>query len=98
MFYITQLDIHKTVSPAASGRQHVTTTFISLLPLSALQEEITGLKTGLKEFLKQYYPKIEHIPKISYESCFVSPWASSVEKEMDHKDGMMFIGRGLEGK
>ena len=31
MFYITQLDIHKTVSPAASGQQHVTTTFISLL-------------------------------------------------------------------
>ena len=34
MFYITQLDIHKTVSPAVSGWQHVTTTFISLLPPS----------------------------------------------------------------
>ena len=36
MFFITQLDIHKTVSPAASGQQLVTTTFISLLPPSDL--------------------------------------------------------------
>ena len=64
---------------------------------SLLQEEFTGLKTGMKEFMKQNYPRIEHVPIISYESCFVSPWASSVEQEIEHKEGMMFIGRGLEG-
>ena len=43
------------------------------MKISLLQEEFTGLKTGMKEFMKQIY-----------ESCFVSPWASSAEKESEH--------------
>ena len=55
MFYITQLDIHKTVSPAASGRQHVMTTFISLLPLSdckliTINKYVKGAATNVYTF------------------------------------------------
>ena len=41
--------------------------------------------SSLQKVLEKYFPNHMNMEPFSYESFFVSPWASSVEAEQNHK-------------
>merc|ERR1719481_1310488 len=62
------------------------------------QEEQTGLRTGLKEYLMEHYPEaVGVVPAVHYDQYFAGPWATSNEAEAKHRQLMLSVGSSMKG-
>lgn len=62
------------------------------------QEEMTGLETGLKEYLMVHNPDLmETLPPTRYDEVFIVPWATSRDVEVTHRELMQSVGATIRG-
>lgn len=63
-----------------------------------MQERATGLITGIEEFiLANNAPVALDMPCETYDSCFVTPWASDRNFEATHRELTKSVGQTLKG-
>ena len=63
-----------------------------------MQEQMTGLETGLKEYLVQHNPElVDVLPAATYDEVFVGPWATTRELELRHRGIIKSVGETLRG-
>ena len=65
---------------------------------SCFQESMTGLVTGVEDFIRANAPVALNMPPASYDQYFVGPWATEREHEDKHRQLTKSIGESLKGK
>ena len=63
-----------------------------------LQESMTGLVTGVEDFIRANAPVALHMPPATYDQYFVGPWATEIGHEAKHRELTKSIGESLRGR
>ena len=59
---------------------------------------MTGLVSGVEEFIRANAPVAVDMPPASYDEYFAGPWATEREHEAKHRDLTKSIGESLRGR
>ena len=59
---------------------------------------MTGLVTGVEDFIRANAPVALNMPPATYDQYFVGPWATEREHEAKHRELTKSIGESLKGK
>ena len=65
---------------------------------SCFQESMTGLVTGVEDFIRANAPVALNMPPPSYDDYFAGPWATDREQEAKHRELTKSIGQSLQGR
>ena len=66
-----------------------------LFPL--FQEAMTGMITGIEDFIRANAPVALDMPPATYDEFFTAPWAKDREHEKKHRELTKSIGETLRG-
>ena len=58
---------------------------------------MTGLVSGVEEFIRANAPVAVNMPPASYDEYFAGPWATEREHEAKHRELTKSIGESLRG-
>ena len=59
---------------------------------------MTGLVTGLREYVRDHAPEAINMPPSNYDEYFATPWATEREHEVKHRELTKSIGESVRGK
>ena len=59
---------------------------------------MTGLVTGVEDFIRDNAHVALHMPPATYDQYFVGPWATEIGHEAKHRELTKSIGESLRGK
>ena len=59
------------------------------------QESMTGLVSGMEDFILANAPMAINMPPASYDDYFAGPWATDREQEAKHRELTKSIGQSL---
>ena len=62
------------------------------------QESMTGLVSGVEDFILANAPVAINMPPASYDDYFAGPWATDREQEAKHRELTKSIGQSLQGR
>ena len=66
--------------------------------MNCFKESVTGLDTGVEDFIRANAPVALNMPAATYDQYFVGPWATEREHEAKHRELTKSIGESLRGK
>jgi hypothetical protein len=62
------------------------------------QESMTGLVSGVDDFIQANAPVAINMPPAAYDEYFAGPWATDREQEAKHRELTKSIGQSLQGR